>query len=235
MATNIKDKIAKLLSLAQSPEEHEAKAALLKARELMVEHKLRPEDIEPAENKKLMHQLIGVACTKRKGAWKITLSATMAEAYCCKAFSSREHGMGTYHIGLIGLEDDFIICERVFKYAVDCVESIAKTILLAHREIYTPQYIEKLVNAYAYGFERGIKREFKRQKEKNQEWGLVLVTPKEVQEDFDLLGEAKPFKEIDLAGLDKLNYAAAGERDGREFDIGTRLAEGAANERSHQL
>ena len=35
MATNIKDKIAKLLALAESPNENEAKAALLKARELL--------------------------------------------------------------------------------------------------------------------------------------------------------------------------------------------------------
>lgn len=34
MATNIKDKIAKLLALAESPNENEAKAALLKTREL---------------------------------------------------------------------------------------------------------------------------------------------------------------------------------------------------------
>lgn len=37
MAINIKDKIAKLLALAESPNENEAKAALLKARELMAE------------------------------------------------------------------------------------------------------------------------------------------------------------------------------------------------------
>ena len=40
MAVNYKDKIEKLLALSQSPNEHEARAALLKARELMAEHKL---------------------------------------------------------------------------------------------------------------------------------------------------------------------------------------------------
>lgn len=49
MAINIKDKIAKLLALAESPNENEAKAALLKARELMAEHKLRPEDVKKAK------------------------------------------------------------------------------------------------------------------------------------------------------------------------------------------
>lgn len=46
MAQDIRDKIAKLLALADSPSEAEARAALLKARELMAKHKLRPEEIK---------------------------------------------------------------------------------------------------------------------------------------------------------------------------------------------
>ena len=45
--SDVKDKIAKLLALAESPNENEAKAALLKARELMAQHKLRPEEWPP--------------------------------------------------------------------------------------------------------------------------------------------------------------------------------------------
>lgn len=44
-----KDKIRKLLALAQSPEEAEAKAALLRARELMAQHKLTEADLEEAK------------------------------------------------------------------------------------------------------------------------------------------------------------------------------------------
>ena len=38
--TDYKEKIRRLLALAESPNEHEAKSALLKARELMAKHKL---------------------------------------------------------------------------------------------------------------------------------------------------------------------------------------------------
>ena len=44
--SDIRDKIAKLLSLADSSNENEARAALLKARALMAQHKLCPEDIK---------------------------------------------------------------------------------------------------------------------------------------------------------------------------------------------
>lgn len=221
-----KDKIRKLLALAESPSEHEAKAALLKARQLMAEHKLRPEDIEPAKNKKLLNREIDVTCTKQKGAWKTPLSATIAEAYCCKAFRKHKYRARTYHIGFIGLEDDFDICVRIFKYAVDCVESKAAEIRRRHKDVYTPQYIEKLVDAYAVGFNCGVSSAFERQKEQHQEWGLVLVTPREVQEEWDALGKASTLKDFDLASLDKMQYAMEGERDGREFKPGTRLPAG---------
>lgn len=41
-----KDKIKKLLALAESPNENEAQAALLKARQLMAEHKIGEADLE---------------------------------------------------------------------------------------------------------------------------------------------------------------------------------------------
>lgn len=63
MATNIKDKIAKLLALAESPNENEAKAALLKARELMAEHKLRPEDVKKAKKEKVIRKVLDITCT----------------------------------------------------------------------------------------------------------------------------------------------------------------------------
>ena len=48
MATDYKDKIRKLLALAESPVEAEAKAALLKARQLMAEHKLTEAELKEA-------------------------------------------------------------------------------------------------------------------------------------------------------------------------------------------
>lgn len=58
--SKITEKIAKLLALAESPYEEEAKAALLQARRLMAEHKLMPEDIEPQENKRVIQECVGV-------------------------------------------------------------------------------------------------------------------------------------------------------------------------------
>ena len=72
--SKITEKIAKLLALAESPYEEEAKAALLQARRLMAEHKLMPEDIEPQENKKVIQECVGVTCTKLSSPWTVYLS-----------------------------------------------------------------------------------------------------------------------------------------------------------------
>ena len=76
MAINIKDKIAKLLALAESPNENEAKAALLKARELMAEHKLRPEDVKKAKKEKVIRKVLDITCTAMTNPWAAAAEPT---------------------------------------------------------------------------------------------------------------------------------------------------------------
>ena len=84
--SKITEKIAKLLALAESPYEEEAKAALLQARRLMAEHKLMPEDIVPLENKKVIQECVGVTCTKLSSPWTVYLSTLIAAHYCCRPY-----------------------------------------------------------------------------------------------------------------------------------------------------
>ena len=53
-----KDKIKKLLALAESPNENEAQAALLKARQLMAEHKIGEADLEEPEDKEHLGHIL---------------------------------------------------------------------------------------------------------------------------------------------------------------------------------
>ena len=76
--SDIRDKIAKLLSLADSSNENEARAALLKARALMAQHKLCPEDIKREERSGVIVQTVGVSCTKMTDSWAVELAAVIA-------------------------------------------------------------------------------------------------------------------------------------------------------------
>lgn len=222
-----KEKIRKLLSLAQSPNEHEAKAALLKARELMAEHKLTEAELADVEKQAVKDIRVDITCSKRRNPWIVNLSAVIGENYCCKAYRSRRHGEQTNTIGFIGLEDDVEICVAIFKYAVDCVLSEVKKIK-RENTCYYSSYVKKLCDSYGYGFCAGVKEAFQKQQEENEEqgWGLVLVMPKEVEEASQHLGHEvfKARAQEDISG----NAYARGYYTGKEFDPTKRLAEEAA-------
>ena len=80
MNNNIKERIAKLLALAESPNENEAKAALLKARALMVQHKLRPEECTGKKEKVVTKVLADIKCTTMTDFWiyKLRLPSIIA-------------------------------------------------------------------------------------------------------------------------------------------------------------
>ena len=103
----VKEKIAKLLALADSPNEKEAQAALLKAWELMAKHKLRPEECREKQSVKVVKQTVGVECTQMTDTWIPELAVVIGERYCCKAYRTHAKGAKKVTMGFIGLEDDF--------------------------------------------------------------------------------------------------------------------------------
>lgn len=175
-----KDKIRKLLALAKSPEPEEAKLALLKARKLMAEHKLTERDLKE-RNTTVIKRAIGETFSKKANSWMDPLSIIIGENYCCSAFRCKISAKTTvWHVGFIGLEGDFEICVKIFRYAVRCVKSEQKKLRKQHRDYYTPQEIEKICDSYGYGFARGVYEAFTRQNEENQEYGRTNIEDAEI-------------------------------------------------------
>lgn len=219
-----KEKIRKLLALAESPNEHEAKAALLKAKELMAEHKLTEQDIKDVKKQEVRKIQTGLTCSKRRSPWMVSLSAVIGENYCCQAY--RHHGWGeqTQQIGFVGLEEDIEICIEVFRYAVDCILAGEKNL---KKELsgydYSGSYIKKMRDSYGFGFVRGISAAYSKQKEENQEWALVMVMPKEVEEATSNFANRSfnPKAANDISG----SAYNLGRMDGEKFSTERRLQE----------
>lgn len=224
---NVRDKVAKLLALADSPNEHEAKAALLKARELMAQHKLQPEDVRQTEATKVINRTVGISCTKLTNPWAVTLSGIVAENYCCKAFLTRKRGGKTVKVAFAGLEDDFDVCVRIFLYAYEFVMKRIAEIREEGKEIYLASTLRKMGNAYGDGFCRGLSHSFREQQEqRKQEWGLVMVTPQKVLDFMEPMGKPKVFEgRNDLVGSLKEKYKDEGYAAGREFNPAASLEE----------
>jgi hypothetical protein len=109
-----KDKIRKLLALAKSPEPEEAKLALLKARKLMAEHKLTERDLDEHDTT-VIQQEIDETFSKKANSWMAPLSSIIGENYCCAAYRCKRGAKTTvWHVGFIGLKDDFEICVKIY-------------------------------------------------------------------------------------------------------------------------
>ena len=207
------DKIKKLLALAESDNENEAKAALLKARELMAEHKVAESDIAPETS--VRHVETGYKCSKRKDPWMQSLATLIGENYCCQAYTVRGYGKQTHTVCFVGLDEDVELCVTVFSYAVDFIHKKTKKIR-KENSVFGPETATVMADSYGIGFFAGVQEAFQKQTEQQQEWGLVLVTPEEVtQETSDMKRESPLFdKKLDrISGGDFADRL----RDGRNF------------------
>lgn len=218
-------KIEKLLALSSSPNEHEAKAALLKARQLMAEHKLSEKDFKRNAGREVVEiEIEEITFTAQRDPWIEYLANAIAEAYCCVSFRRHGYRNRTNTIGVTGLKEDAEICASVLKYAISCVREKIKEIR-KENAVYNYKYIRRLCDSYGYGFSSGIFTEFKKQKEEHQEWGLVLAKPPEVQE------AVSGYKKSNLGGTSTENLVQdnflEGRKDGIEFQ-GRRRIEGTA-------
>ena len=221
-----RDKIRKLLALADNPNEEEAKAALLKARKLMAEHKLTDTDILIPDKDDLVRLDTRYTCTSIRDSWLMKLAAVMANNYCCSARTEKEWNKKTHKIHFVGFDDDVHICLEVFEYAVGFIHNEFKRIK-KDLDSYLRGDIRDLCNSYAYGFCDGLKMMFNRQSEEmRQEYGLVPVASEALKQDSGKLRKSNFYSKhrIDTDGWDSSLYFS-GIADGKKFNPNSLIAE----------
>lgn len=179
--SDIREKIKNLLALASSDNEHEAKAALLKAQELMVKHKLSEKDLDINKKQKVKTINTGFTYTTRRDSFIPSLTNVLTENYCCEYYAEIGYGKKTRSMMIAGLEDDVEICLQVMQKAIDTINKNAKKLI--YRKGYSSAQKKIITDSYAEGFVEGLKKMYLSQRKSNEEeWGLVLVTPKEVSD-----------------------------------------------------
>ncbi len=220
---DIKLKIRKLLALAESPNENEARNALLKARALMAQHKLREIDLKDVGKQEVIRVETGVTCTAMTDFWAATLARIIAENYCCTSARAREDGKKTNSIMLYGFEEDVAVAKEIFLYAYNCVKNQCKRIRKEKKaQMWSGADIRKGCNSYGYGFAKGVSDAYEAQKSEHQEWGLVLQVPAEV---MDFLHNRPGFKKTAFGKLDRRmsDLHEAGREEGKKFSPNTKL------------
>lgn len=210
-----KEKIRKLLALSKSENVNEAMAALLKAKELMAEHKLSEADIEGISEVKDI--LLPVQFGEKFDPWANLLAGYIADNYCCKSYG-RWVDERTKQIGFVGLPDDVDICAVVFTYAHDCVKAAQSRIRKKFQRKCTAEAMTKRCDSFGYGFAVGLRDAYIEQRKANPEWALIPSCPKETEEYLRNKLQCQDGKPV-TQGVDNLSadMVEKGYREGRKF------------------
>ncbi len=227
----IKDKIAKLLALSASPNEKEAQAALLKARELMAKHKLTPEECQEQTTAKVVVRPVGVECTKQTDSWALTLGGIIGKRYCCRVYRQHAKGAKKVMVGFAGLEDDFEVCRKIYLYAYQCVKNRCEHIRARERKRSSGKEVREMCNAFGLGFCYGLEAAFQSQEQEHQEWGLVLAVPQAVEDAMSHMSKPTPFGTVSIDGW-RAKYASAGYAEGKKFVPEQQLEPGDQNQKA---
>lgn len=211
-----KEKIRKLLALSESPNIHEAKAALLKARQLMAEHGLSEEQ-EMEQPAALLDA--DLTFSSRRDPWIAHLVGIIGEAYRCRGYITKGRGR-TYTPHFIGLEEDVQLCGDIFMYAVECIRSGIRRIKRESISLDRDEIRQKC-DSYGYGFVYGIKVAFQ---EQEQQWGIILAAPEKIRKIMDQIEWDNDFYAEAEEGLYKPSFAE-GMEHGRKFSPDKRLGE----------
>ena len=174
------DKIRKCLALSESPNENEARAALMMARKLMAAYKIGEKDLRFVDvDKTPVKKVSSVTYTTLRDNWMPQLIRLISERFCCRGFTHREHGKKLRHPGFIGFPHDVDICVRAFEYTVNTIRSNT------HGSVWD----NALRDSYARGFIAGLDKAYRDQDDELEatlcnEHSLVVImgVPPEVEE-----------------------------------------------------
>lgn len=216
-----KDKIAKLLALAGSHNDHEAKAALLAARRLMARYKLTERDVAQ-EKEKLKEVESHYSFTGIRNAWMPHLANVIGKHHCCGVCMSGLKGRQTQNALFVGLDDDPVIANIVFTYACDHILDWGKDI----RRRVDPgriagELVKEYILEYGLGFSEGLDAKYEEQNRGGDPgMALMVIVPQKVS---DFMSDIKPRK---LRGVCRERHPFAhqlGYRDGLNFDPTLRI------------
>lgn len=173
-----KDKIIKLLALSKSPNENEAKLALLKARELMAKYRIEEGEFSNDEisQKIVSRDIKEITYHSRRNPWMSPLLKTFDDYYCVTTFSTGCRGKATKHPTIAGFENDVYTCIKMIEYIFNSINSWATNYIINHH-IKSARDKSIITNSFGYGFIEGWNSALKEQTTKNPEWGLILVSP----------------------------------------------------------
>ena len=200
----ILDKVKKLLALAgNNPSEEEAKAASLKAQQLMAEYNLTLTEAE--DDKKLEFANASYACGV-DNQWKYELAAVVAKNFRCE-----HYWLGKRTLVFFGYYTDCEIAKEVFALLFKtCKKRMTQVADKAYAETGTSKGVRY---SYTKGFVKGIREVLDAQCT-----ALMIVTPEEVVNKFEDMSKNWKTMSVSMKGAERFSreHYEQGIRDGKD-------------------
>lgn len=202
----ILDKIKGLLALGdtnRNDSEEEAKAAMLKAQQLMAKYDISAEEVEGENEEQYSHEM----CEhKWDYAYRIPLAHILSENFRCMMYV---HGK---KIVFMGHPSDAKICKITFEYAYQFI--MKKGSAIYNKRYSMGMKTKGVFNSYAHGFLAGLKEAFDVQCK-----ALAIVTPKDVIDEFENLSKNWAHKKTKNIAEDVTSSEVwnEGHQDGKSF------------------
>lgn len=214
--------IKKCLALASNnPSEEEARAAALKAQQLLAKYNIALADVEEAEKQteEIVEQVVwfnnvvkGVART-----WKYQLAAIVGQNFRYKHFFYGKSGVCFY-----GHATDAVAAAEVFKYLFAMGDRMAdramRRVLRQYHSKGESAKVSGIYNSWVKGFLAGLKSSFDA-----QSTALMIVIPEDVKEQYAV--RSASFKHMN-AGM---RYTGM---DAKAYEEGKRVGQDAMAQRS---
>lgn len=179
-------RIKALLSLAEDKSNvNESHLAFLQAQQMMIKYGVDPSELTDDDEVKEILEKSGTDY-KRLYWYERKLANTVAKNFRCKNFIRWKHFKGKVQkqsrIEFMGLESDVELASAMYRLVISAIE------FYAHKHIKenglgVRHHTQSLKDDYMRGFIDGLERKFEEQIH-SQEWGLILVIPKEVEERY---------------------------------------------------
>lgn len=220
------EKIKKLLSLANSCNEHEAALAAAHAQRLLSEHNLAMADIH-ASHKPDKADRIELEAAKTLPKWVRHLSAGVCSAFDCQAIHHPAAGKLTF----IGVDADAQVAAYTFSYLMRTIKKLCSGFMKLHAATeHSPRTRELLRQSYYLGAVSTITARLTEQKKCTPVTSCTLVPVKNalIQQAMKELG---PIRTIH-ARRSYINAEAymTGQNDGRQVGIRKGLQQGKSKQ-----
>jgi len=209
------DKVKKLLTKADSSynsNENECEAAMLKAQSLLAEAGLSMEDLsDDVALKEIIETLVmGYGSTIW---WKKALARIICANFRCISFIRKIKGKTS--IGFIGLKEDAEIAKSVYQFASKYLDHSAGMFMLKNP---AKDGRAGIKNNFFKGFLKGLEDKYAEQV-KNNNWGLVIVKDKVVDEYVENMKLKKSKTTTYIAGSNDQAAKLEGYKAGKSFNV----------------